>query len=33
MLATGTKKEEKLRFYESVGFDRHDKQAFVAKPR
>jgi GNAT superfamily N-acetyltransferase len=32
MLLTGRKDEETLRFYEQAGFDRHDKQAFVAKP-
>ena len=32
MLLTGRKDEATLRFYESAGFDRHDKQAFVAKP-
>jgi GNAT superfamily N-acetyltransferase len=33
MLLTGRKDEATLRFYEQAGFDRHDKQAFVAKPR
>ncbi len=32
MLLTGRKDEPTFGFYESVGFDRHDKQAFVAKP-
>jgi len=32
MLLTGSKKEETYRFYESAGFDRHAKQAFLAKP-
>lgn len=32
MLMTGRKDEATLRFYESAGFDRHSKQAFVAKP-
>lgn len=32
MLLTGRKDEATLRFYERVGFDPHDKQAFVAKP-
>jgi GNAT superfamily N-acetyltransferase len=32
MLLTGRKEEATLRFYEKVGFDRHGKQAFVAKP-
>lgn len=31
MLMTGRKDEATLRFYESVGFDRHSKQAFIAK--
>lgn len=31
MLLTGRKDEATLRFYESAGFDRHAKQAFVAK--
>lgn len=30
MLLTGRKDEATLRFYESVGFDRHGKQAFIA---
>ena len=33
MLLTGRKDEATFRFYESVGFDRHGKQAFIAKPR
>ncbi len=32
MLLTGKKDDATLRFYESAGFDRHAKQAFVAKP-
>ena len=32
MLMTGRKDEHTLRFYEQAGFDRHGKQAFVAKP-
>ena len=32
MLMTGRKDENTLRFYEQAGFDRHGKQAFVAKP-
>jgi len=32
MLLTGRKDEGTLRFYEQVGFDRHGKQAFIAKP-
>jgi GNAT superfamily N-acetyltransferase len=32
MLLTGRKDEATYRFYESVGFDRHSKQAFLAKP-
>jgi GNAT superfamily N-acetyltransferase len=32
MLLTGRKDEATLRFYESAGFDRHGKQAFVARP-
>jgi hypothetical protein len=32
MLLTGRKDEGTLRFYEQAGFDRHEKQAFVAKP-
>jgi GNAT superfamily N-acetyltransferase len=31
MLLTGRKDEATLRFYETAGFSRHDKQAFVAK--
>ena len=32
MLQTGRKDEATLRFYESAGFDRTAKQAFVARP-
>jgi len=32
MLLTGRKDESTLRFYEQAGFDRHGKQAFVARP-
>ncbi len=32
MLMTGRRDEATLRFYEAAGFDRHDKQAFVARP-
>jgi GNAT superfamily N-acetyltransferase len=32
MLLTGRKDEATLRFYESAGFDRNSKQAFVARP-
>ena len=32
MLLTGRKDEATFKFYESAGFDRHAKQAFVAKP-
>lgn len=32
MLLTGRKDEGTYRFYESIGFDRHAKQAFLAKP-
>jgi GNAT superfamily N-acetyltransferase len=32
MLLTGRKDEATLRFYEKAGFDRHGKQAFVARP-
>jgi GNAT superfamily N-acetyltransferase len=32
MLLTGRKNETTYRFYESVGFDRNAKQAFLAKP-
>jgi GNAT superfamily N-acetyltransferase len=32
MLLTGRKDEGIYRFYESAGFDRHAKQAFLAKP-
>ena len=32
MLMTGRKDEATLRFYESAGFNRDKKQAFIAKP-
>jgi GNAT superfamily N-acetyltransferase len=32
MLLTGRKDEATFRFYETAGFDRHEKQAFIAKP-
>jgi ribosomal protein S18 acetylase RimI-like enzyme len=32
MLLTGRKDDATFRFYESVGFNRNEKQAFVAKP-
>lgn len=32
MLMTGRKDEATYAFYESAGFDRHTKQAFIAKP-
>jgi GNAT superfamily N-acetyltransferase len=32
MLLTGRKDEATFRFYESVGFDRNGKQAFIARP-
>ncbi|MGS1011060.1 GNAT family N-acetyltransferase [Achromobacter anxifer] len=32
MLMTGRKDEATFRFYESAGFDRHGKQAFIARP-
>jgi GNAT superfamily N-acetyltransferase len=32
MLMTGRLDEETFAFYESAGFDRHTKQAFIAKP-
>jgi len=32
MLLTGRKSEATFQFYESAGFNRHDKQAFIAKP-
>jgi GNAT superfamily N-acetyltransferase len=32
MLLTGRKTEDTYRFYESAGFDRHAKQAFLARP-
>lgn len=31
MLLTGRKDEATFRFYEAAGFDRHEKQAFIAK--
>jgi GNAT superfamily N-acetyltransferase len=31
MLMTGRKDEATYRFYEAAGFNRHDKQAFIAK--
>ena len=31
MLLTGRKDEATFQFYESAGFNRNDKQAFVAK--
>lgn len=31
MLLTGRKDEATFQFYESAGFDRHEKQAFIAK--
>lgn len=33
VLTTGRKDEATLRFYESAGFNRHEKQAFIAKPK
>ena len=33
MLMTGRKDPATLQFYESAGFDKHAKQAFVAKPK
>lgn len=33
MLLTGRKDSATLEFYESAGFDGHEKQAFIAKPR
>ncbi len=33
MLLTARKNEATYRFYESAGFDRHSKQAFLAKPK
>jgi GNAT superfamily N-acetyltransferase len=33
MLMTGRKDEGTYQFYESAGFDRHAKQAFLAKPQ
>lgn len=32
MLLTGRKDEATFQFYESAGFDRREKQAFIAKP-
>ncbi len=32
MLLTGRKDEATFSFYEAAGFDRHGKQAFIAKP-
>jgi GNAT superfamily N-acetyltransferase len=32
MLMTGRKDESTLGFYEAAGFDRHGKQAFIARP-
>ncbi len=32
MLLTGSKDEATFKFYEAAGFDRHGKQAFIAKP-
>jgi GNAT superfamily N-acetyltransferase len=32
MLLTGSKSEATFRFYESAGFNRHEKQAFIAHP-
>jgi len=32
MLLTGKKDQATSEFYESAGFDRHEKQAFIAKP-
>jgi hypothetical protein len=32
MLLTGRKDESTYRFYKQAGFDRHAKQAFLAKP-
>ena len=33
MLQTGRKDESTFRFYESVGFDKNEKQAFLARPQ
>jgi len=33
MLLTGRKNEATYKFYESAGFDRHLKQAFISKPK
>lgn len=32
MLLTGRKDDATFGFYEAAGFDRHEKQAFIAKP-
>jgi GNAT superfamily N-acetyltransferase len=32
MLMTGRRDEATFRFYESAGFNRHEKEAFIAKP-
>jgi GNAT superfamily N-acetyltransferase len=32
MLLTGRKDQATFEFYEAAGFDRHEKQAFIAKP-
>jgi GNAT superfamily N-acetyltransferase len=32
MLLTGRTDEATLAFYEAAGFNRHEKQAFIAKP-
>jgi GNAT superfamily N-acetyltransferase len=32
MLLTGRKDPATFQFYESAGFNRHEKQAFIAKP-
>jgi hypothetical protein len=32
MLLTGSKSEVTFKFYESAGFDRYEKQAFIAHP-
>lgn len=32
MLLTGRKDQATFQFYQSAGFDRHEKQAFIAKP-
>lgn len=33
MLLTGRKNKATYRFYESAGFDKHSKQAFISKPK